>query len=147
MSSMCLTSALVSVSADITLPISLSVQKQQEVAAHHQKFVVFFLFCFVLSFFGSFPDKCSSTVQYKVNQYVCVVSKESFFMGLFSCVCFSEMFLHKYLSPVSTSENTPSCVYPSKHHLTQLTFQRNHQFPLQVSPIKSPQELERWLSG
>ena len=38
-----LASACESVSADITLPISLSPQKQQETAAHHQKFFGVFL--------------------------------------------------------------------------------------------------------
>ena len=38
MSSTGLTSARVSVSADITLPISLSLQKLQKTAAYHQKF-------------------------------------------------------------------------------------------------------------
>ena len=38
-----LASACASVSADITLPISLSPWKQQETAAHHQKFLSVFL--------------------------------------------------------------------------------------------------------
>jgi hypothetical protein len=37
-------SACVFVSADITLPINLSLWKQQETAAHHQKFWGAFLF-------------------------------------------------------------------------------------------------------
>ena len=42
-SSMGLASACVSVSADITLPISPSPQKQQEATTHHQKVFVLFL--------------------------------------------------------------------------------------------------------
>ena len=80
------------------------------------------------------PNKCSLTTQCKVDQYMCVVSKESFitcsFMLAehpFSCVCFSKTFPHDsalvfHLCPLQ--ENTPSCVCPAKHHPTQLTLQR-----------------------
>jgi hypothetical protein len=43
MSSMVLSSAHASVSAGITLPSNLSLRKQQETAAHHQKFFGAFL--------------------------------------------------------------------------------------------------------
>ena len=65
-------------SADTTLPISLSPPKQQETTAHHQKILVGF------SLWS--PDKCSSTTKCKVNQYMCVVSKESFITCPFTCL-------------------------------------------------------------
>ena len=75
---MCLSLAQASVSADITLPISPNPQKRQETAAHHQKF------------FGAFLSmescQCISTMQCKVDQYMCVISKESFIMCLFTCL-------------------------------------------------------------
>jgi hypothetical protein len=83
-----------SVSADITLPISLSPWKWQEAAAHHQFFVVVvvvvLLFCFVFVFLVRFslwsPDKWSSTVQCKVDQYMRVLNKEVFIMCPFTCL-------------------------------------------------------------
>ena len=59
-----------SVSADITLPISLSPPKQQETTAHHQKV---FLVCFFL--WSSY--KWSSATQCKADQSKCVISNES----------------------------------------------------------------------
>ena len=77
MSSMSLASACASVSADITLPISLSLQKHQEAVAHHQKVFGAFLWS---------PNKCSSTTQCKADQYMCAISKESFIMCPFTCL-------------------------------------------------------------
>jgi hypothetical protein len=68
----------VSVSADITLAISLSPHKQQESTAHHQKFLVRF------SLWS--PDKCSSTMQCKADQCMRVASKESFITCPFMCL-------------------------------------------------------------
>jgi hypothetical protein len=72
------------------------------------------------------PDKYSSTIQCKADQYMCVVSNESFIMSFhvlalaehpFTCICFREMFLHKSIWAFHT------CVHfdvfaPAKHHPT-----------------------------
>ena len=76
-SSMCLASACASVSADITLPISPSPRKRQETAAHQQKVLV--------SFFLWSPNLWSSTMQYKVDQNMHTISKESFITCPFMC--------------------------------------------------------------
>ena len=68
----------VSVSADFTLPISPSPQKQQETAAHQQK-----LLC-CISLWS--PDTCSSTAQCKGDPYMCVASKDSFTTWPFMCL-------------------------------------------------------------
>jgi hypothetical protein len=65
-------------SADNILQISWSPRKQQETAAHHQKFLLHF------SLWS--PDKCSSTLLCKADQYMCVVSKESFITCPFLCL-------------------------------------------------------------
>jgi hypothetical protein len=107
--SLCLASARASDSADVTLSISPSPRKQQVTAAHHSK-----LF---RSFFLWSTDKWSSTIQCKVDRYMCVVSDESFIMCPFT-----------YL----LQQNILSLVFaPAKHHITQLTFQRTLKFSLQ----------------
>jgi hypothetical protein len=72
------------VAADITLPITRSLWKWQEATAHHQ-FLGFFFF-FLVHFSLWSPDKWSSTMQCKVDQYIRVVSKESFIMCPFTCL-------------------------------------------------------------
>jgi hypothetical protein len=61
MSSTCLASACVSVSADITLPIQRSGKKLQHTT---RSFLVFLSWC---------PDKFSSIMQCKVEQYMCII--------------------------------------------------------------------------
>jgi hypothetical protein len=80
-------------------------------------------------------DKCSSTKQCKEDQYLRVVSEDSSIIRSFtylpwqnilSCVCFSEMFLHKcafLLRPLQGI--TRSCVYPSKTLCNTTDFPKN----------------------
>ena len=77
-SSVRLPSALSFVSAHITLPISPSPRKQQEVISTPPE----------VSWCASLwsPDKWSSTTQCKADQYMCVVSKESFITCPFTCL-------------------------------------------------------------
>lgn len=120
MSSMALTSARVSVSNDITLPISPRLQKLQQTAAHHQKLFGFSLWS---------SDKCSSTTQLRnvnrTNTYTSlaktpssrVLSRARFSRTSFTCVCFSDTFLHAsalalHLCPLQ--DITPSRVCPSQ---------------------------------
>jgi hypothetical protein len=74
------------------------------------------------------PDKWSSTMQCKADQYMYVISEESFI----TCP-FTSLLWQSILSPVSASGKqtcVPSCVYPSKAPVNQLTFQRALKFPL-----------------
>jgi hypothetical protein len=88
-----------------------------------------FLVCFSLWS----PDKWSSIMQCKTDQYMCVVSKVSFIICPFmclaerplSCVCFSEMLLHVFA--------------PGKHNLKHnleksVDFAKNLKFPLHSAP-------------
>jgi hypothetical protein len=107
-----------SVSADITLPISPSMQKQQEAAAHHQKFFDAFLSM----------ESWQVELNYKMQgePYACcwqrILKHVSFHvLGLeehpFTCVHFRKTLLHVFVL--------------AKHHPTQLTFQRTLKFPIQ----------------
>ena len=73
-----LVSARESVSADITLPVRLSPQKWQEAGAHHQ------------NFFGALLSMESQHVELskrcEVDQYMHVLSKESFITCPFTCL-------------------------------------------------------------
>ena len=107
-------------------PISPSLQKQQQTAAHHQKFFRgFSLWC---------PSKCSSTAQCKAEQCMRAVSKDSIMLHHssfhvlalaehpLSCVCFSTMFLHESALAFHTCVHfwkTPLHVFdPAKHRPT-----------------------------
>jgi hypothetical protein len=103
-----------SVSADITLPNSPNLQKQQK---GHQNSTRSFL----VHFFLWSHNKWSSALQCKVNQFMRVELVKNPLSHILSCVCFSSTSLHLCL----LQENTPE-----KHHLTQLTFQRYRKFPL-----------------
>jgi hypothetical protein len=89
-------SAHESVSGVITLPIRLSPQKWQVTATWHQNFLV------DSSLWSA--DKWSSTMQCKADQcmhvlreesFICVLSHACFREHPFTCVCFSEMYLHE----------------------------------------------------
>jgi hypothetical protein len=77
---------------------------------------------------------CSSEASFHpFPSWVCL-SETSPFLCLLEwnislCVCFRKIPLYSCL----LQENTTSCVCPSKHHLTQLAFQRSLKFPPQLS--------------
>jgi hypothetical protein len=89
-----------SVSADITLPISLSHGKWQETVMCHQKFLVHFSLCS--------PDKWNSTMQCKMEQYnTCISLAENLSSCVLSSVCFSRTSFHLCLLQL----NIPSWVF------------------------------------
>ena len=94
---MCFASAHASVSAVISLPISLSPQKQQETVAHHQKFSL------------QSPYKCSSTTQCKAD-HICMPLLKNPSSCVLSHACFSRTSFLLCLLQL----NVPSRVCPSK---------------------------------
>ena len=98
-SSMGLASACLSVPADITLPISHRSGKKLQHTTRS------FLVCFSLWN----PDKCSSTMQCEMDQYVRVLAKNPS-SHVLSHACFSRTSFHLCLLQL----NVPSRVCPSK---------------------------------
>ena len=100
----CLASAHESISADITLPISLSLTKQQEATAHHQKFFRY------ISLYGIPTNGAQLQNVRRINACMPLVKKNPL-SHVLSHACFSRTFFH--LCPLQ--EHTPS---PTKQHLT-----------------------------
>ena len=106
--------------ADITLPISPSPRKWREATAHHQKYFGAFFSAESQQKELNYSVRRANTCVLLVQNPSSVLSHACLAERLFTCVCFSEMFLH-----VSA---------PAKHHLTQLAFQRTLTFPFQLWP-------------
>ena len=113
-------------SARVLLPVHASNQlesrKWEETTAHHWKFSgTFYLWC---------PDKCSSITWCKADQFMYeqgILYHGSFYVLAlaehpFSCVCFSQMFLHEsalaYHTCVHFNKTFLHLFAPAKHHLT-----------------------------
>ena len=119
----CLASARASVSTAIILPIGSSLQKWQKASGTPP------LMCLSLwSPYKQWPINNGKAYQYQpASSIVCwvllnIIHPASFHMLALAkhpstCVHFKKMLVHV-------------CA-PAKHHLTQLTFQRNQKFPLQ----------------
>ena len=108
--SVCLGSALVAVSVDI----SWSSQKQQEMAVHHQKVFCVFVKVFAKVFMKVWvcfslwsPDTWSSTTQCKADQDMCVFSKESFFTCPFVSLLQQNIISLVYASPRRSFTSLP----------------------------------------
>jgi hypothetical protein len=125
----CFSSTLVSVLADITLPISLSPGKWQESAAHHQKF-------FGVSLYGAPTNAAQLRSVRRTN--TCISLAKNLLSSVLSHACFSRIssllcLLHLKIpsqiclsfSPVSTSAKCSLLVCPAKHHPTD--FPKNPQ--------------------
>jgi len=127
MSSMGLASACASVSADITLPISLSPRKQQETWQTTVSFSVRFLLWS--------PNRWNSAMQCKVGHYMRTASEDSFVVCPFTCLLSSFLLcllqlkfpsrVCLSLSPVSTSEKHPFTCLPQQFPSNTADFPKN----------------------
>ena len=120
------------------LPISLSPQKWQQMAVHHQKIFGVFLWS---------PNKCISTTQCKVDQYMVLLAKipssHVFLYACFrrtfslSCVWFNKMFHHEsslaFHTYVHFSKILLHVFCPAKYHPTN--FPKNPTFPLYITSV------------
>ena len=107
-----------SVSPDITLPISLSLRKQEETTAHHKKVFL------CVSHYRILKHEAQLHNVRWTNTCLSLVEKNPLSRVL-SHACFSRTSFYLRL----LQENTPSCFCPSK--TTSNTFQRALRFPPQ----------------
>ena len=67
-------------------------------------------------------------LSHAVYQCVCVFSEDSFIMSPFVLALAKHPFICVHFRKTVFHVSAPA-----KHHLTQLTFQRDHKFPLELS--------------